>query len=63
MDGLLYGCGDAVLGVNPAAESADTVATILHGLQRLIEAYRIPTQACCLAHVTTQLECLERGAA
>ena len=62
VDGLLYGCGDAVLGVNPAAESADTVAAILHGLQRLIEAYRIPTQACCLAHVTTQLECLERGA-
>jgi ethanolamine ammonia-lyase large subunit len=62
VDGLLYGCGDAVLGVNSAAESADTVATILHGLQRLIEAYRIPTQACCLAHITTQLECLKRGA-
>jgi ethanolamine ammonia-lyase large subunit len=34
----------------------------LHGLQRLIETYRIPTQACCLAHITTQLECLKRGA-
>src|SRR5262249_11004870 len=62
VDGLLYGCGDAILGVNPAAESADTVAMILHGLQRLIEAHRIPTQACCLAHITTQLECLKRGA-
>ena len=61
-DGLLYGCGDAVIGVNPATESVESVATILHGLQRLIEAYRIPTQACCLAHITTQLECLKRGA-
>jgi ethanolamine ammonia-lyase large subunit len=61
-DGLLHGCGDAVIGVNPAAESVETVAAILHGLQRLIEAYRVPTQACCLAHVTTQLACLERGA-
>jgi ethanolamine ammonia-lyase large subunit len=62
VDGLLYGCGDAVIGVNPAAESVDSVAAILHGLQRLIEAYCIPTQACCLAHITTQLECLQRGA-
>jgi ethanolamine ammonia-lyase large subunit len=62
VDGLLYGCGDAVIGVNPATESVETVATILHGLQRLIEGYRIPTQACCLAHITTQLECLARGA-
>jgi len=62
VDGLLYGCGDAVLGVNPATESVETVATILRGLDRLIEAYRVPTQACCLAHITTQLACLERGA-
>lgn len=62
VEGLLYGCGDAVIGVNPATESVETVAAILHGLQRLIEAYRIPTQACCLAHITTQLDCLARGA-
>jgi ethanolamine ammonia-lyase large subunit len=62
VDGLLFGCGDAVIGVNPATDSADTVSAILHALNRLIEAYRIPTQACCLAHVTTQLECLGRGA-
>jgi ethanolamine ammonia-lyase large subunit len=60
-DGLLYGCGDAVLGVNPATESVETVATILRGLDRLITAYGVPTQACCLAHITTQLACLERG--
>jgi ethanolamine ammonia-lyase large subunit len=62
VDGLLYGCGDAVIGVNPATESVETVATILRGLERLIETYQVPTQACCLAHVTTQLQCLERGA-
>jgi ethanolamine ammonia-lyase large subunit len=61
VDGLLFGCGDAVLGVNPATDSVDTVATILRGLDRLITACAIPTQACCLAHVTTQLACLERG--
>jgi ethanolamine ammonia-lyase large subunit len=61
-DGLLYGCGDAVLGVNPATESVETVSAILHGLARLIETFGVPTQACCLAHITTQLACLERGA-
>jgi len=62
VDGLLYGCGDAVIGVNPAAESVETVTTILHGLNRLIDTYSIPTQACCLAHISTQLAGLERGA-
>jgi ethanolamine ammonia-lyase large subunit len=62
VDGLLFGCGDAVIGVNPATESVDTVATILHGLDRLITACQAPTQACCLAHITTQLACLDRGA-
>ncbi|HEX2327734.1 MAG TPA: ethanolamine ammonia-lyase subunit EutB [Candidatus Angelobacter sp.] len=61
-DGLLYGCGDAVVGVNPATDSVETVSAILHALQRLIDAYNIPTQACCLAHVSTQLAALDRGA-
>jgi ethanolamine ammonia-lyase large subunit len=62
VDGLLFGCGDAVIGVNPATESVDTVGVILRGLDRLISACNVPTQACCLAHITTQLSCLERGA-
>jgi len=62
VDGLLFGCGDAVIGVNPASESVDTVATVLRALARLIERFRIPTQSCCLAHITTQIACLERGA-
>jgi len=61
-DGLLYGCGDAVIGVNPATDSVETVSAILHALNRLIDAYAIPTQACCLAHISTQLAALERGA-
>jgi ethanolamine ammonia-lyase large subunit len=61
IDGLLFGCGDAVLGVNPATDSVETVFAILAGLDRLITTFAIPTQACCLAHVTTQLACLERG--
>jgi ethanolamine ammonia-lyase large subunit len=61
VDGLLFGCGDAVLGVNPATESVDTVASLLRGLDGLITSCGIPTQACCLAHITTQLACLQRG--
>ncbi len=61
-EGLLYGCGDAVLGVNPATDSVETVSAILTALNRLIDAYEIPTQACCLAHMTTQLAALKRGA-
>ncbi len=62
IDGLLFGCGDAVLGVNPATESVETVSRILHGLNRLIDVYAIPTQSCCLAHISTQLDSLESGA-
>jgi ethanolamine ammonia-lyase large subunit len=61
-EGLLYGCGDAVIGVNPATDSVDRVRAILDALARLIEAYDIPTQSCCLAHITTQLAALKRGA-
>src|SRR6266704_1209559 len=61
-EGLLYGCGDAVIGVNPAGDSVEAVGSILRALHRLIEAYKVPTQACCLAHITTQLTCLQRGA-
>jgi ethanolamine ammonia-lyase large subunit len=62
LDGLLYGCGDAVIGVNPATDSVETATTILRGLERLIDALGVPTQACCLAHVSTQLAALDRGA-
>jgi ethanolamine ammonia-lyase large subunit len=61
-EGLLYGCGDAVIGVNPASDSVETVGSILHALDRLIETYKVPTQACCLAHISAQLAAMDRGA-
>jgi len=61
-EGLLYGCGDAVIGVNPASDSVDTTTAILTALARLIDAYGAPTQSCCLAHITTQMEAMRRGA-
>jgi ethanolamine ammonia-lyase large subunit len=62
IDGLLYGCGDAVIGVNPATESVATTAAILRTLARLIDVHQIPTQACCLAHISTQLAAMDAGA-
>lgn len=61
-EGLLYGCGDAVIGVNPASDSVETVGAILRALARLVDAYQVPTQTCCLAHISTQLAALSSGA-
>jgi ethanolamine ammonia-lyase large subunit len=61
-EGLLYGCGDAVIGVNPASDSVETTTAILCALDRLVNIYKIPTQSCCLAHISTQLAALDRGA-
>jgi ethanolamine ammonia-lyase large subunit len=62
LDGLLYGCGDAVIGINPATDSVETTIRLLDMLAELIERYDIPTQSCILAHVTTQLMAIEKGA-
>jgi ethanolamine ammonia-lyase large subunit len=61
-EGLLYGCGDAVIGVNPASDSVETTSAILQALRRLVDVYQAPTQTCCLAHISTQLAALDRGA-
>ncbi len=61
-EGLLYGCGDAVIGVNPASDSVETTGAILRALDRLVETYKVPTQTCCLAHISAQLAAMERGA-
>jgi ethanolamine ammonia-lyase large subunit len=61
-EGLLFGCGDAVIGVNPASDSVETVGAILRAVARLIDSYGVPTQSCCLAHITTQLEAMRHGA-
>jgi ethanolamine ammonia-lyase large subunit len=62
IDGLAMGAGDAVIGVNPVAEDVDSVARILALLDRFRAHYAIPTQICVLAHVTTQMEAMRRGA-
>jgi ethanolamine ammonia-lyase large subunit len=62
VDGLLFGSGDAVIGINPVSDNLQTVETLLRMLDRLRETYQIPTQSCVLAHVTTQMEAMQRGA-
>jgi ethanolamine ammonia-lyase large subunit len=62
LDGLLYGCGDAVIGINPVTDNLPTVVSLLKMLDELRLRFEIPTQSCVLAHVTTQLAAMERGA-
>ncbi len=62
LDGLLYGSGDACIGINPATDRADNVVTLLALIDELRERYRIPTQSCVLAHVTTTLALARQGA-
>lgn len=60
-EGLSYGCGDAVIGVNPATDSPESTAEILTALHELMHRNRIPTQHCVLSHVTVQMKALELG--
>jgi ethanolamine ammonia-lyase large subunit len=62
LDGLLYGCGDAVIGINPATDNLDQVTRLLHLLDDVIRTHAIPTQSCILTHLTTSLQAIERGA-
>jgi ethanolamine ammonia-lyase large subunit len=62
LDGLSYGSGDAVIGVNPVTDNPARVEELLRLLDRIRECYAIPTQICVLAHVTTQMRALGRGA-
>jgi ethanolamine ammonia-lyase large subunit len=62
LDGLMYGSGDAVIGINPATDNLPQVVTLLHRLDELITRLEIPTQSCVLTHVTNTLQAIERGA-
>jgi len=62
LDGLLHGSGDAVVGINPVTDSPETVRGLLEMLDRLRRRWDIPMQSCVLAHVTTQLEAMNRSA-
>lgn len=62
LDGLLYGAGDAVIGINPATDSPSAIGELLRRLDDVRERYAIPTQSCVLTHVTTTLELIRQGA-
>ncbi|KRW57547.1 ethanolamine ammonia-lyase subunit EutB [Pseudomonas sp. TTU2014-080ASC] len=61
LDGLLYGNGDAVIGINPATDSISTISDMLKMLDAVIQRYEIPTQSCVLTHVTSSIEAINRG--
>ncbi|WP_332876885.1 ethanolamine ammonia-lyase subunit EutB [Massilia sp. S19_KUP03_FR1] len=62
LDGLLYGSGDAVIGINPATDNVAQVIKLVGMLDDIISRYGIPTQSCVLTHVTNTLAAIERGA-
>ncbi|GBL60888.1 ethanolamine ammonia lyase large subunit [Pseudomonas citronellolis] len=61
-EGLSYGIGDAVIGVNPVTDNVENLTRVLHTVYEAIDKFAIPTQGCVLAHVTTQMEAIRRGA-
>ncbi|MFD4351943.1 ethanolamine ammonia-lyase subunit EutB [Nocardia sp. NPDC058518] len=62
LDGLLLGCGDAVIGINPATDSPQATSDLLHLLDEVRSRFDIPTQSCVLSHVTTTIGLIEAGA-
>lgn len=62
LEGLTYGIGDAVLGLNPVDDSVESVTKVLKRFEEVKQKYKIPTQTCVLAHVTTQMEAIRNGA-
>jgi ethanolamine ammonia-lyase large subunit len=62
LDGLLYSCGDAVIGINPATDSPAAIGELLRRLDDLIVRFQIPTQGCVLTHVTNSIALAEQGA-
>jgi ethanolamine ammonia-lyase large subunit len=61
LDGLLYGSGDAVIGINPATDNYQAVTRLMYLLDDVIQRFEIPTQSCVLTHITTHLEAMEKG--
>ncbi len=61
LDGLMYGSGDAVIGINPASDSMPVLAQLNYLLDEVIRRYEIPTQSCVLTHVTNTIQLMEQG--
>ena len=62
LEGLSFGAGDAVIGLNPVTDSPEQVGKILRRFQEIKEHWAIPTQTCVLAHVTAQMKAVKKGA-
>ena len=62
LDGLFYGCGDAVIGVNPASDNLSAIVTLLRMLDDFRRKYEVPTQSCVLTHVSGTIKAIEQGA-
>ncbi|MBB0026643.1 ethanolamine ammonia-lyase subunit EutB [Ralstonia pickettii] len=62
IDGLLYGCGDATIGINPASDNLGAIVSLLQLVDELRNRYAIPTQSCVLTHVTNTVRAIDQGA-
>ncbi|RCR68370.1 ethanolamine ammonia-lyase subunit EutB [Larkinella punicea] len=62
VDGLFYGSGDAVIGINPATDHVRTVVRLVDMMDQIRQRFEIPTQTCVLSHITTTLQAIEQGA-
>ena len=62
LDGLMYGCGDAMIGINPATDNLSNITKLLVMVDEFRQRYRVPTQSCVLTHVTNTMMAIERGA-
>ncbi|OCS47011.1 ethanolamine ammonia-lyase subunit EutB [Ralstonia pickettii] len=62
IDGLLYGCGDATIGINPAGDNLGAIVSLLQLVDELRNRYAIPTQSCVLTHVTNTMRAIDQGA-
>ena len=62
LDGLMYGCGDAVIGINPASDSLAAITKLLQMIDDFRQRYQMPTQSCVLTHVTNTVAAIEKGA-
>lgn len=61
-EGLSYGCGDALLGLNPVNDTVSSLSEVLKRLDEIKNQFEIPTQICVLGHITTQIEAVKQGA-
>ncbi len=61
LDGLFYGCGDAVIGINPASDNYKAVTDLLHMMDEVRQKFDIPTQTCVLTHITSTIQAIEKN--